>query len=286
VDGGGVWQSIGADDWLRNCRDAMQDDDIRRAVRATIESIAPETDFPGLQPGRPLREQVDLDSMDWLNVVCALRERLAVEVPESDYGRLATLDSMVAYLASRREEARAGPARAAAATPPPSGTHHWINGTAVRVRPMRPDDLPMEADFVRHLSSETRYKRFMLTLRELSPAKLKYLTDVDQVRHVALVATVEGGEHETEIGVARYIVDPAGTGCEFAIAVDDAWQGSGVGGVLMQALIATARGRGLASMEGIVLRTNTRMLRFSRQLGFEAHLDPEDRQTVRVVRRL
>jgi acetyltransferase len=286
VVGGGVWQSIGADDWLRNCRDAMHDDDIKRAVLATIESIAPEAGFPGLRPDRPLREQVDLDSMDWLNVVCALHEKLAIEIPESDYGQLATLDSAVAYLASRQAQAGAGPARASAAAPPPSGTSHWINGTAVRVRPMRRDDLPMEADFVRHLSSETRYKRFMLTLRELSPEKLKYLTDVDQVRHVALVATVEGRERETEIGVARYVVDPAGTGCEFAIAVDDAWQGSGVAGVLMQALIATARGRGLATMEGIVLRTNTRMLRFSRQLGFEARPDPEDLQTVRVVRAL
>jgi acetyltransferase len=284
VVGGGVWQSIGADEWLRNSRDAMQTEDIRRAVRATIEAIAPEADFQGLQPGRPLREQIDLDSMDWLNVVAALHEKLAIDIPESDYGRLATLDSMLAYLASRQPEPRAAPAGAAPA--PPSGTSHWINGTAVRIRPMRRDDMPMEADFVRQLSSETRYKRFMLTLRELSPAKLKYLTDVDQVRHVALVATVEGREREVEVGVARYIVDAAGTGCEFAIAVDDAWQGTGVAGVLMKALIDAARRRGLSTMEGIVLRSNTRMLRFSRQLGFEARPDPEDRQTVLVVRAL
>ncbi len=144
----------------------------------------------------------------------------------------------------------------------------------------------MEADFVRHLSGETRYKRFMLTLRELSHAKLKYLTDVDQSRHVALVATVERAGKEVEVGVVRYIVDPAGTGCEFAIAVDDAWQGSGLAGILMHALIDIARSRGLATMEGIVLRSNNRMLRFARQLGFQVQPDPDDRQTMRVLRAL
>ncbi len=144
----------------------------------------------------------------------------------------------------------------------------------------------MEADFVRHLSGETRYKRFMLTLRELSHAKLRYLTDVDQSQHVALVATVEEDGKEVEVGVVRYIVDPAGTGCEFAIALDDAWQGSGLAGILMHALIDIARSRGLATMEGIVLSTNARMLKFTRQLGFRLEHDPEDRTTVRVVRSL
>jgi acetyltransferase len=158
-----------------------------------------------------------------------------------------------------------------------------VGGTPVTVRPMRPEDMPMEADFVRHLSSETRYKRFMLTLLELSQAKLKYLTDVDQDRHVALVATIEQGGKEVEVGVVRYIVDPAGGSCEFAIAVDDAWQGSGLAGILMHALIDVARSRGLATMEGIVLSTNRRMLKFTRQLGFAEQRDPEDRTTVRVV---
>jgi acetyltransferase len=263
----------------------MQNEEIRRAVQAAIATIAPEADLARLRPDQPIREQVELDSMDWMNVVAALHDRLAVEIPEADYGRLATLDSMVAYLASRLAEPRAAPAAPAAPSPQAlPRSLHWLRGTAVRIRPMRREDLPLEADFVRHLSSDTRYKRFMLTLRELSPEKLRYLTDVDQVGHVALVATVEDGDRETEIGVARYIVDPAGRSCEFAIAIDDAWQGSGVAGILMQALIKVARARGLSTMEGIVLRANTRMLRFSRQLGFEIRADPEDRDTVRVVR--
>jgi acetyltransferase len=88
------------------------------------------------------------------------------------------------------------------------------------------------------------------------------------------------------VGVARYVVDPAGTGCEFAIAVDDAWQGCGLAGILMRTLMDIARSRGLATMEGTVLATNNRMLRFTRQLGFGLQRDAEDRETVRVVRAL
>jgi len=282
-----VWQSIGAEAWLRNSREAMETEEIRLAVNAAIESIAPEAGMKAVRPDAPVREQVDLDSMDWLNVVAALHERFGIEIPESDYARLDTVDSIVAYVSSRRPHSGGAPSsRGAPVAAPLAPTSHRVGGDTVRVRPMRREDLPMEADFVRHLSSDARYKRFMLTLRELSPAKLKYLTDVDQDRHVALVATVDRDGHELEVGVARYIVDPALSSCEFAIAVDDAWQGSGLAGILMHALIDVARSRGLATMEGIVLRSNDRMLRFARQLGFHVEPDPEDPQTIRVVRAL
>jgi acyl carrier protein/GNAT superfamily N-acetyltransferase len=259
-------------------------EEVRRAVQATIETIAPGTDVLQILPDQPLRRQIDLDSMDWLNVIAELERRLSIEIPESDHGRLATLDSIVAYVASRQSRHPGEPARAATAAP--AGLpcmRHLVNGTSVTVRPLRPDDMPLEADFVRHLSSETRYERFMVTLRELSQAKLKYLTDVDQVRHVALVASVDREGQEVLVGVVRYIVDPEGKGCEFAAALDDAWQGSGLAGILMHALINIARSRGLATMEGIVLTTNARMLKFTRQLGFSRQRDHDARDTVRVV---
>lgn len=265
----------------------MENEDIRKAARAAIEAIAPGTDAERIRPDLPLREQVALDSMDWLNVVVELHDRLAIDIPEADYGRLATLESMVAYLASRRAEPALEPQgpRAAAPARLPRDIH-LINGTRVLVRPMQAEDSPLEADFVRHLSRDTRYERFMLTLNELSQAKLKYLTDVDQVHHVALVATAGRQGRQALVGVVRYIVDPSGTGCEFAIAIDDAWHGSGLAGILMRDLIGIARARGLATMEGLVLATNSRMLRFTRQLGFRQERDPGEFDTVRVVRPL
>lgn len=259
---------------------------IRRTVLAAIGAIAPEADLQRIPAGQPLREHVDLDSMDWINVIGGLEQRLSLDIPESDFREFATLDSTVAYLARRLAQPPGGAARAITPGPELPRATHRLDGADVTVRPVRPDDAPLEADFVRHLSNESRYKRFMVTLRELPTKKLRYLTDVDQDRHVALAATIEREGRPALIGVARYVVDPAGTGCEFAIAVDDAWQRSGIAGILMHALIDVARARGLAQMEGVVLRTNSRMLKFTQQLGFRAERDPEDPGTVRVVRAL
>lgn len=88
------------------------------------------------------------------------------------------------------------------------------------------------------------------------------------------------------VGVVRYVADASGTGCEFAVAVDDDWQGSGLAGVLMNVLIGVARSRGFRTMHGLVLRANDKMLKLSRQLGFRHESDPQDHETVRVVREL
>ncbi|WER50926.1 acyl carrier protein [Cupriavidus sp. WKF15] len=71
---------------------------IRAVVLSTLGEIAPEVDPQALCADRPLRRQVDLDSMDWLNFLIALHEKLKVEIPESDYARLVTLDDVVSYL--------------------------------------------------------------------------------------------------------------------------------------------------------------------------------------------
>ena len=80
----------------------MTPGDTRSTVLAVLKTIAPELEEGELRPDRPLRDQIDLDSMDWLNVLVALHERLQVEIPEADYARLTTLDAIVAYLDARR----------------------------------------------------------------------------------------------------------------------------------------------------------------------------------------
>ncbi len=257
-------------------------DELRSAIVAAIAAVAPEADLRSLRHDRPLREQIDLDSIDWLNVLAGLCERLGIDIPAIDDGRFATVDSIVDRLTTALAGEGVDAARTAGELPT---RRHMVDGTQVTVRPLRAADIALEADFVQHLSMDSRYKRFMVTVRELPESKLRYLTDVDQVRHVALAATVERDGREALVGVARYVVDASGTGCEFAIAVADAWQGTGLAGILMNALIDIARARGLAKIEGSVLATNTRMLKFTRQLGFVQH-EPDDRTTVRVVRSL
>lgn len=157
-----------------------------------------------------------------------------------------------------------------------------FDGTPVTIRPIRPEDSGMEQAFVRHLSENSRYNRFMGTLRELPPNKLKQFTDIDYERHMAFIATVVRDASEIEIGVARYVATEKPGSCEFAIAVDDAWQGTGVAGLLMAALQQSARQRGFRTMEGLVLSSNRKMLKFSRQLGFKFHREPGEGDVVHV----
>lgn len=267
---------------------AARTGEIRAAVLETIRSIAPEIDPQRLAGHLPLREVVDLDSLDWMNLVAAVQARFGIELTLADPAHLATLDALVDHLAGQLNPRRHPTATTTARPDPAALPHaHWaIDGRGVTLRPICRDDVELEAAFVRGLSAESRYKRFMSTIGELSPRKLAELTDVDQQRHVALAAVVDDGIRVAFVGVARYIVDGTGRSCEFAIAVADAWQGSGLAGRLMQALIDLARSRGLSAMEGDVLRSNQRMRRFARQLGFVTQRGAGDRDSVRVALRL
>lgn len=264
----------------------MDKSDIRAAVLSVMTSVAPETDPILIEPDRPLHEALDLDSLDWLNVVEMLQARLGVDITGVERSRISTLDALVDVLAEHVSDAQPVPA-----SPPASGSAaaplpdlQWLVGERrVGVRPIVREDAALEAAFVRQLSDDSRYMRFMSTIDELSPRKLAELTDVDQVGHVALAATVDGDGGPAFVGVARYIVDKTGRSCEFAIAIDDAWHGSGLAGRLMHSLIGVARSRGLATMECDVLRSNRKMLLFARQLGFVARGGAGERDTAHLV---
>lgn len=79
----------------------MTADDVRRTILNALQTIAPEIDPASIDPSADLRDATDMDSMDFLNLVLAVNKELGVDVPESDYGRLNTLDHMVAYVANR-----------------------------------------------------------------------------------------------------------------------------------------------------------------------------------------
>jgi len=77
----------------------MNREEIQNAVLDIIRTVAPDEDLSGLDPGKKLREQIELDSMDFLDIVMELRKRHGVHVPEADYKELATLEGCVNYLA-------------------------------------------------------------------------------------------------------------------------------------------------------------------------------------------
>lgn len=80
--------------------------EIREVLFTTLHRIAPEIDPAMLRGDVPLRDQVDLDSMDLLNLMIGLSEQLGIEIPEADYGRLVTIDQTVAYLQDRLPASR------------------------------------------------------------------------------------------------------------------------------------------------------------------------------------
>ncbi|HXF15543.1 MAG TPA: GNAT family N-acetyltransferase [Burkholderiales bacterium] len=150
------------------------------------------------------------------------------------------------------------------------------DGTKIVVRPIRPEDAHIEREFVQALSPQTKYLRFLGAMKDLTPAMLARFTQVDYDREMALIAVVENQGRERQIGVARYVINPDATSCEYAIVVSEDWQGRGLGRYLMLQLIAIARARGLKTMIGLVLSVNTQMLKLAAELGFSVHTPPHD----------
>ncbi|HZW22743.1 GNAT family N-acetyltransferase, partial [Noviherbaspirillum sp.] len=153
------------------------------------------------------------------------------------------------------------------------------------VRPIRPDDAQMLQDFVRRMSPESRYFRFVSTMRELSVKMLAKFTLIDYDREMALVAmhrertpSEDGGFSETEriIGVSRYVTNPDQNTCEFSLAIADEFNGQGVGSRMMLSIMDVARSKGLAQIEGLVLSNNAPMLKLMRSLEFEVRRYEED----------
>ena len=169
--------------------------------------------------------------------------------------------------------------------PPPFGIHeNWTlpDGSAATLRPIRAADMALEQAFVRNLSPQSRFRRFMGELKELSPDQLYGFTHPDPEREAAYVVIRSTVAGEEQIGVARFVAD--GDTCEFAVTVADAWQGKGLAKRLMSALLRDAQARGLKRIEGSVLAANHRMLDFCRGLGFAIEASPDD-ATVRIVHR-
>jgi acetyltransferase len=137
-------------------------------------------------------------------------------------------------------------------------------GTKVLVRPIRPEDAARELRFFDGLSERSRYQRFMQHLPQLPPRMLARFTQLDYDRELALVAVV-GDEF---IGVGRFAPNADGATAEFALVVGDAWQGKGLGRILLQRLKEEAKRAGYEALVGAILEANHDMLDLARRLGF------------------
>jgi acetyltransferase len=151
------------------------------------------------------------------------------------------------------------------------------------MRPIRPEDAELERAFVNGLTEQSRRYRFMYAMSEITPQMLSRFTQIDYDREMALIATVGEGDAALQIGVARYVTNPDGSSCEFAVVVADDWHGRGMATRLMRSLIDVARARGLARMVGQALSDNAGMLALARHLGFAIEQDDDSPELVNLT---
>lgn len=143
-----------------------------------------------------------------------------------------------------------------------------LDGREVVLRAIRPEDKEALLEGFHRLSDRSVYFRFFRPKKELSPAELAYLTEVDFEKHVALVAAIEEDGEERGIGVGRYIVGPEPSRAEMAFAVDEEHRGLGVATLLLSHLARIARASGLRELYGFVLYENRAMLEVFEHAGF------------------
>jgi acetyltransferase len=161
------------------------------------------------------------------------------------------------------------------------------DGSRVTIRPTLPQDVELQRVFFRSLSAQGRYGRFMTRLNELPESLAKRFASIDYRSHLALLAEVFENGRETMIGEARYVLDARDpTTCEFAVAVADNWQASGIARALLDRLEHQAALSGIRSMVADTLPTNRAMIGLARRLGYAVRLSPEDPELVRLEKHL
>ena len=156
---------------------------------------------------------------------------------------------------------------------------HWIeqldDGRHVLVRPLTAEDREREYNFIKGLSRESRHARFLGEINEPGKNLLDQLMDVDNQQRMAFIALVHDNGQLIEIGVARYAAAREEE-CECAVTVADPWQHLGLGRILMQHLMTTARKNGFKLMYTVDAATNTGLRELTHALGFHTVTDPAD----------
>ncbi|MCK5211492.1 GNAT family N-acetyltransferase, partial [Candidatus Parcubacteria bacterium] len=118
------------------------------------------------------------------------------------------------------------------------------NKKKVIIRPIRPEDEPMEAELFKTFSKETERHRFFGPIKKISHELLQRYTQIDYSREIALIAELKAQKNNKMIGVVRLIGDPFGEKAEFAIVVGDPWHRLGLGNRFTDLILDIARERG------------------------------------------
>jgi acetyltransferase len=217
-----------------------------------------------------------------LVVDCPAVKELDINPLLADENGVVALDARIRIDPSEVDQE--GPNQRLAIRPYPDQWERWIEtaeGERILIRPIRPVDEHLYADFVAKLSPEDIRFRFLTPRKEFSHKFIARFTQIDYARAMAFVA-LDKAQKEL-LGISRLAADPDYTHGEYAIIVRSDLKGSGIGWALMQHLIRYAEKEGLRELVGDVLAGNERMLEMCRALGFETAADAED-ASIRKVR--
>ncbi|MDD5191396.1 MAG: GNAT family N-acetyltransferase, partial [Dehalococcoidales bacterium] len=139
---------------------------------------------------------------------------------------------------------------------------------SVLMRPIRPEDEPLEYELIAGLSPESSRFRFFYILKDINHDMLSRFCNIDYGREMALIAEYNGGGKRRNVGVGRLISDPSGENGEYAVLVADDFQDVGLGHKLIDMLIGVAQEKGMKKIFGVILKDNYKMLGLVRTLGF------------------
>jgi RimJ/RimL family protein N-acetyltransferase len=158
------------------------------------------------------------------------------------------------------------------------------DGSMIEIRALKPEDEAGMLAAVERTSAQSLQRRFFVMKRSFSEKERTYFMQVDFLNHVALVATAQEDGQPIIIGGGRYIVFEPGR-AEMAFIVVDAWQGRGIGSILMRHLIDIARDSALKELTAEILPENIAMLKVFGKFGFRP-APRRDPQTVHLVLKL
>ncbi|TLM76442.1 GNAT family N-acetyltransferase [Microbulbifer harenosus] len=159
-------------------------------------------------------------------------------------------------------------------------TEKLRNGQVVVIRPLDRSDIDLEREFITNLSLESRHFRFLGGVGAPSEKLLQQLTDIDHDQREAFIATIDEDGHEVEIGASRYVLESTGKAAECAVVIADAWQMQGLGTLLLNRLIESARARGIDHLYSIDSASNAKLREVARNMGWDCRTDPEDHTQV------
>jgi acetyltransferase len=168
--------------------------------------------------------------------------------------------------------------------PYPTEWERHINlrdGTAILVRPVRPEDEPLYPPFFAAVTPADLRLRFFAPMKEFSHTFIARFTQIDYARAMAFIAVEEATG--AMLGVVRLHSDAAYESGEYAILVRSGLKGHGLGWLLMQLIIEYARAEGIRTIKGQVLQENTSMLEMCRSIGFKIESDPQEPSCVVVT---